>query len=152
MILTKAVIKGRCNLLQMFTGQDLGSWVPFLQPGICWNSMFSCCAQVPLDLAEPEPMDYEPCTQPKTALPAQLDSGQAQQHENILCFGALVEISLMRDTLDLLLHELVIYYKAMEVKETCNLHLFNKEGGSLCPVTVLPVLDVLKHKRTKLEK
>lgn len=55
----------------------------------------------------------------------------------------------MRDTLDLLLHELVIYYKAMEVKETCNLHLFNKEGGSLCPVTVLPVLDVLKHKLEK---
>lgn len=72
-------------------------------------------------------MDYEPCTQPKTALPAQLDLVQAQQHENILCFGALVEISFMKDALDLILHKPVIYYKAMEVKETCNLHLFNKK-------------------------
>lgn len=72
-------------------------------------------------------MDYEPCTQAKAALPAQLYLVQAQQHENILCFGALVEISLMKDTLDLILHKPVIYYKAMEVKETCNLHLFNKK-------------------------
>lgn len=73
-------------------------------------------------------MDYEPCTQPKAASPAQLDLVQAQQPENILCFGALVEISLMKDTLDLILHKPVIYCKATEVKETGNLHLFNKKG------------------------
>lgn len=49
-------------------------------------------------------MDYEACTQPKTALPAQLDLVQVQQHENILRFGAFVEISLMKNTLDLILH------------------------------------------------
>lgn len=97
-------------------------------------------------------MDYEPCTQPKEALPAQLDLGQAQQHVNILCFGALVEISLMKDTLDLILHKPVIYYKVMEVRGTCNLHLFNRKGERLWLVTVLPVLDVFKHKWIKLEK
>lgn len=96
-------------------------------------------------------MDYEACAQPKTALPAQLDLVQVQQHENILCFGALVEISLMKNTLDLILHKLVIYYRAMEVKETCILHLLNKQGER-CPVTVLPVLGVFKHTWTKIEK
>lgn len=59
----------------------------------------------------------------------------------------------MKDALDLILHKPVIYYKAMEVKETCNLHLFNKKKGeSLCPVTVRPVLEAPKHKWTKLEE
>lgn len=65
------------------------------------------------------------------ALPAQLDLVQVQQHENILCFGALVAISLMKNTLDLILHNLVIYYRAMEVKETCNSHLFNNQTVQL---------------------
>lgn len=85
-------------------------------------------------------MDYEACTQPKRALPAQLDLVQVQHHENILCFWALVEISLMKNTSDLILHKLVIYYRAMEVKETCSLHLFNKSVERLHPVTVFPVL------------
>lgn len=97
-------------------------------------------------------MDYEACAQPKTALPAQLDLVQVQQHENLLCFGALVEISLMKNTLDLILHKLVIYYRAIEVKETHSLHLFNKQGERLCPVTVLPILGVFKHPWTKIGK
>lgn len=97
-------------------------------------------------------MDYEARAQPKTALPAQLDLVQVQQHENILCFGALVEISLMKNTLDLILRKLVIYYKAMEVKETCSLHLFNKKREKLSPLTVLTVLGVFRHTWTKIEK
>lgn len=97
-------------------------------------------------------MDYEACAQPKTALPAQLDLVQVQQHENILCFGALVEISLMKSTLDLILHKLLIYYRAMGVKEACSLHLFNKQGERLSPVMVHPVLGVFKHTWIKTEK
>lgn len=63
-------------------------------------------------------MDYKPCAQPKTVLPAQLDAVQVQHHENLLDLGALMEISLMKNTLDLILHKLVIYNRAMEVKET----------------------------------
>lgn len=33
----------------------------------------------------------------------------------------------MKNTLDLLLHKLVIYYRAMGVKETCSLHSTSKE-------------------------
>lgn len=33
------------------------------------------------------------CAQPKTVLPAQLDLVQVQHHENLLDFGALIEIS-----------------------------------------------------------
>lgn len=78
----------------------------------------------------------------KTVLPAQLDLLQIQQHENMLYFGALVEISLMKNMLDLILHKLVIYCRAMEVKETCSLHLFNKEEERLHTVTVLPAQGV----------
>lgn len=93
-------------------------------------------------------MDYEACAQPKRSLPAQLDLVQVQQHENILCFGALVEISLMKNTSDLILHKLVIYYRAMEVKETCSLHLFNDQVERLHPLTVLPVL-FLTHRHIR---
>lgn len=45
----------------------------------------------------------------------------------------------MKNTLDLNLHKLVIYYRAMEVKEAHSLHSFNKQEESLRPVTLLPV-------------
>lgn len=75
-------------------------------------------------------MDYKTCAQPKTVLPAQLDLVQVQHHENLLDFGALEEISLMKNTLDLILHKLVIYYRAMELKETHGLYSLNKQGES----------------------
>lgn len=58
----------------------------------------------------------------------------------------------MKNTLDLILRKLVIYYKAMEVRETCSLHLFSKKRERLNPLTVLTVLGVFRHMWTKIEK
>lgn len=120
MNLTNTVIKGAAICSKHLLGRTCGAGLP----AYSWHHTSPGCAQVPLDLAQPQPVDYEACAQPKTALAAQLDLVQVQQHENILCSGALTEVSLM-NTLERILHRLAIYYRAMEVKETCSLHLFN---------------------------